>query len=290
MGLVTRGRSSKAFVQPSGGALGPRNLTSPRRSSGLKDLGPTYLRARLSGESEEGWGGKAASELGAVPTLPRWRLASSGGGIFFSTHPQRLALGPGQLALEASVSLARRSALGEREKDGAMAPHPYPSLLSASQSLPTLTLRAPSPAAGGARSAAIPGSRPFFPRPSSPEPASGPGRRRVALRGTGRYVRLGSGSARGREGGGSWGRRGGGGRARARPGCAAAEIPAGGRRLQGSGWAPARTRPRPRPPASRRGAARVGRPGGKPGTGTPEERGLRGGERRRPEAGRGYHR
>lgn len=74
-----------------------------------------------------------------------------------------------------------------------MAPHPYPSLLPASQSLPTLTLRAPSLAAGGARSVALhdPGSRPF-PRPSSPEPPSGSGRCPVA--------RCGSSSCQGAKG------------------------------------------------------------------------------------------
>lgn len=107
-----------------------------------------------------------------------------------------------------------------------------PRLLPASPSFPTLTLRAPSPAAGGARSAAI-GAPRLPPLLWSLLPGAPSGRRRAAPRGASRYVRLGSsGSARGREGGGSWGRH-----RRRRPGprlpgCAAAETPAGGRRLR----------------------------------------------------------
>lgn len=56
------------------------------------------------------------------------------------------------------------------QEDGSVSPHSHPSPLPSSQYLPALTLPAPSPAAGGARSAALGDPRlPPLLRPPSPE-------------------------------------------------------------------------------------------------------------------------
>lgn len=217
----------------------------------------------------EGWGGKEDFEFGAVrtPSGGERQEAGEGSSSTPTSTPRPCAGGPRARSFSSLSPLMSPKGKGRR-----VSLHPYPSQTPAAQSLPVLTLRAPSPAAGGARSAALrdPGLPPL---PLSPLPGdpSCRGHRRAAPRGASRYVRLGGGSPRGWEGGGSRGGRKGGGRARALPGCAAAETPAGGRRLQGGGRVPSLSpagRPAPRLPRGEarhryaRGAGTAGTAGG----------------------------
>lgn len=127
-----------------------------------------------------------------------------------------------------------------------MSSPPHSSRLPASQCLPALTLRAPSPAAGGAGAAALGDPRlPPLRSPSLLGAPSGRGRRGTATRGASRYVRLGSGSGPGPAG----------------KGAGAEEDEVAAAAAAAAGPAPSRTAPQHR---HRRAGAGCGKAGGRP--------------------------
>lgn len=169
--------------------------------------------------SEEGAGTWAWGNRG-FPVV--WRGRRRGRGVL-QHPPPTPPLRPGTAGSKPQFTKPRRwrsrSAWRGGEDDGLEPPHPHPRPSHAFQSLSGLTLRASSPAAGGARSAALGDPRPpplllslcpWIP-PQRPPPPPYSSARRKQVRAPRQLLRAGPG----REGGGRRGGRGSGGQARA---------------------------------------------------------------------------